>query len=141
MGSSDPQELLALRLAEQEGRAEAARDSFLAQEAEGVGLLVDIGNQLDCCRLVDGEYIEHQFLLELLGLSLKAGEQGRATMSDIANRYGLAVTGHAPHTTSASLLKEIGARSAMLSSLLSIHVAESAAELELLQSGQGPFRE
>jgi len=48
-------------------------------------------------------------------------------------------TPHAPHTTSETLLRALAGRSAVTGEPLSIHVAESAAEVALLDDASGPF--
>lgn len=48
-------------------------------------------------------------------------------------------TPHAPHTTSEPLLRALAGRSAVTGEPLSVHVAESAAEVALLEDGSGPF--
>ncbi len=54
-------------------------------------------------------------------------------------RIQVALTPHAAHTTSHALLRALAGRSAAAQEPLSIHVAESEAETELLQHGTGPL--
>ena len=56
-------------------------------------------------------------------------------------RWTVAATPHAPHTTSAPLLRALGARAAAARAPLSIHVAESEVERELLATGGGAFHD
>lgn len=57
------------------------------------------------------------------------------------DRWRVVMTPHAPHTTSAPLLRALGGRSAATGEPLSIHVAESKAEAQLLRDGGGPLPE
>jgi cytosine/adenosine deaminase-related metal-dependent hydrolase len=56
-------------------------------------------------------------------------------------RVAAVLTPHAAHTTSASLLKALGGRATASGEALSIHVAESDEEVQLLRDGTGPFKE
>ncbi len=51
----------------------------------------------------------------------------------------IGVVGHAPYSVSAALMSEIARRDRGVP--LSVHLAESAEELEFLRTGAGPFRE
>jgi cytosine/adenosine deaminase-related metal-dependent hydrolase len=51
------------------------------------------------------------------------------------------LTPHAAHTTSHSLLKALGGRAVASGEMLSIHVAESEEETQLLRDGTGPFKD
>jgi aminodeoxyfutalosine deaminase len=57
-----------------------------------------------------------------------------------ASRVRIAVAPHAPHTTSVALLRALAGRSAATGDPLSIHVAESREEVELLRHGTGALR-
>lgn len=52
---------------------------------------------------------------------------------------GVAVAGHAPHTTSPTLLKKLKKLSRMNGCVFSIHIAESEDEIVFLQTGQGAW--
>jgi cytosine/adenosine deaminase-related metal-dependent hydrolase len=58
-----------------------------------------------------------------------------------ADRWRVALTPHAPHTTSEPLLRALAGRAETADHPLSIHVAESAAEVSLLEDGSGPLPE
>lgn len=51
------------------------------------------------------------------------------------------LTPHAAHTTSNALLKALGGRAVASGEVLSIHVAESEEESQLLRDGTGPFKD
>lgn len=53
------------------------------------------------------------------------------------NRFFIAPTPHGPHTTSPALLKALAGRAAASREPLSVHVAESRDEVDLLQDGGG----
>ena len=56
-------------------------------------------------------------------------------------RITTVLTPHAAHTTSHPLLKALGGRAVASSEVLSIHVAESDEETQLLRDGSGPFKD
>jgi len=56
-----------------------------------------------------------------------------------AERWKVVLTPHAPHTTSEPLLRALAGRSAAANEPLSIHVAESEAEVAMLNDGSGPL--
>jgi cytosine/adenosine deaminase-related metal-dependent hydrolase len=56
-------------------------------------------------------------------------------------RVRVTLTPHAPHTTSAPLLKALAGRAAATGSPLTIHLAESDVEAAFLQEGSGAFRD
>lgn len=57
------------------------------------------------------------------------------------DRFTTVLTPHAPHTTSQPLLKALGGRAVASAEMLSIHVAESEEETQLLRDGTGPFKD
>jgi cytosine/adenosine deaminase-related metal-dependent hydrolase len=57
------------------------------------------------------------------------------------DRFTTILTPHAAHTTSFPLLKALGGRAVASGEMLSIHVAESEEESQLLRDGTGPFKE
>jgi cytosine/adenosine deaminase-related metal-dependent hydrolase len=57
------------------------------------------------------------------------------------DRFTTILTPHAAHTTSHSLLKALGGRAVASGEMLSIHVAESDEETQLLRDGTGPFKD
>ncbi len=63
-----------------------------------------------------------------------------ADVAAATSRVRVAVAPHAPHTTSVALLRALAGRSAATGDPLSIHVAESREEVELLRHGTGALR-
>lgn len=57
------------------------------------------------------------------------------------SRIKTVLTPHAAHTTSYPLLKALGGRAVASGEMLSIHVAESDEEMQLLRDGTGPFKD
>jgi aminodeoxyfutalosine deaminase len=57
------------------------------------------------------------------------------------DRFTTVLTPHAAHTTSSPLLKALGGRAVASGEMLSIHVAESEEESQLLRDGTGPFKD
>ncbi len=57
------------------------------------------------------------------------------------DRFTTVLTPHAAHTTSFPLLKALGGRAVASAEVLSIHVAESEEESQLLRDGTGPFKD
>lgn len=113
--------------------ARLASTTLQQQHATGVGLLLDIGNVLPSTSdsLVT-------FLLELLGPTGKAEEQVLARLAALPD--AVAATAHAPYSTTAGIMTALKHRADRLGHVFSLHVAESADEIELLGSGHGCFR-
>jgi cytosine/adenosine deaminase-related metal-dependent hydrolase len=64
-----------------------------------------------------------------------------AEIAAARGRLTAILTPHAAHTTSAPLLKALGGRATASAEVLSIHVAESHEELQLLRDGTGPLKD
>jgi cytosine/adenosine deaminase-related metal-dependent hydrolase len=77
-----------------------------------------------------GEAIERREMLAADPDVLAAGD-----------RWRVVLTPHAPHTTSEPLLRALAGRAAAAREPLSVHVAESEAEVAFLRDGSGPFPE
>ncbi len=106
--------------------------------ASGVSLIADIGNTLVCSALDNEVLPEIKFFMEFLGLSpgvFDGLDERLAVLDDMA------CTVHAPHTTHPQLISHLKQRALRLGHLFPLHVAESSAEIEFLQSGHGPFRD
>jgi cytosine/adenosine deaminase-related metal-dependent hydrolase len=58
-----------------------------------------------------------------------------------AGRFTTVLTPHAAHTTSSPLLKALGGRAVASGEVLSIHVAETEEEAQLLRDGTGAFKD
>jgi len=118
--------------------ARAARQMFDEQHHAGTSLLLDIGNGIPSLPAVESPSMESAFLLELLGPDARAEEQVLARIANLSD--SVAVTAHAPYSTTAGIMTVLKKRADRLAHVFSLHVAESRDEVELLQSGRGCFR-
>lgn len=129
----------------QEGRigpeelARAAGQMLQQQHDSGVGLLLDIGNILPAPPSTNPPAVHLSFLLELLGPDSRAEEQVLARIAALSD--SVAATPHAPYSTTAGIMTALKKRADRLGHILSLHVAESTDERQLLGSGQGCFRD
>ena len=114
-----------------------ALDSF---HAYGTGLLADIGNQQVSSTIGSGARVRVCFYLELLGMSRKASE---AALELIYCEEGSETnyTIHAPYSCHAELIRAVKKLSIRQKRIFTLHVAESAAEIEFLRYSTGGFRE
>jgi len=134
-------ELLAARAEEfdQEEKDDAALMALARLYAGGCRVVLDIGN-LPESRLIGKDFkTEVHFFLELFGLSGEA-EQG-ALRTLLEQPDDMRCTAHAPYSSSPGLIRAAKERARRLQSVFPLHVAESAVEIEFLQTGQGPFRD
>lgn len=114
----------------------AGRAALAGLHRRGVALVADIGNLPESRALGDSSRTEHLFFQELLGATAPGAEAALATLS-AEGRY----TAHAPYSCHPFLIRALKERSRKAGGLFSIHVAESRAEIEFLERGQGPFQE
>jgi len=129
-------------LAARDGAGEAEKDRaarmvLQQQHEDGVAVLADIGNT------PLGRSLEEYFpgflvpFREILGLrQAGVGEQLELLDKENDQEY---CSGHAPYSTHAALLCGVKARARRLAQIFPIHVAESAAEVEMISRGQGEF--
>jgi len=142
------------------GRTDAARAKRAAEHAiasiiaRGTVAVGDVSNETWVAPLVARTTLRGVLFHEIYGLDaeqggamLERGAQALETMArdpDLAaasDRIVLALTPHAPHTTSVPVLRALAGRAVAAREPLSIHVAESAAEASLLRDGTGPLAE
>lgn len=116
----------------------AAGHMLWHQHEMGVGLLLDIGNAIPSPAADLFSPMEVVFLLEMLGPDARAQERVLARLETLPD--SVAVTGHAPYSTTAGIMTALKKRADRLGHLFSLHVAESPDEVELLRSGRGCFR-
>ena len=121
-----------------EETARAARQMLRQQHAAGVLLLLDIGNIQPSPLSVTSSPVHLVNLLELLGPTAKAEELVLARIASLAD--SVMATPHAPYSTTPGIMTALKERADRLQHIFSLHVAESADEIELLQSGTGCFR-
>ncbi len=121
-----------------EAIAGAAQQMLQQQHDSGVLLLLDIGNIPPSPLETKPPSAEVTFLLELLGPNAKAEELILARIASLPD--SVAATPHALYSTTPGIMSALKQRADRLHHILSLHVAESADEIELLRSGQGCFR-
>jgi cytosine/adenosine deaminase-related metal-dependent hydrolase len=147
--------LLVLRQSQDTTRAaESAERAIRFAVDRGTVAVGDVGNEGWIARLIARSPLSGVIFHELYGLENDRAEatlaravegmERLAADEDVAaagDRLCLALTPHAPHTTSTSLLRALAGRAEASGEPLSIHVAESAAEVSLLSDGSGKLAE
>lgn len=133
---------------EQSVTAEIVRpidDAIGELRASGTVAVGDITNSLAAVEPMTAAGLKGVVFHELLGFRERDGALIEATRERraAAARHGLRVSlaPHAPYSTSVELFKAI--RHAVTSSdcpIMSVHLGESAEEVELLETGSGPWR-
>ena len=121
-----------------EAIAGAAQQMLQQQHDSGALLLLDIGNIPPSSLATNPSSARVTFLLELLGPTAKAEEQVLARIASLPD--SVAATPHALYSTTPGIISALKQRADRLQHILSLHVAESADEIELLRRGQGCFR-
>jgi cytosine/adenosine deaminase-related metal-dependent hydrolase len=134
-----------------EAAAAAAVETMVARGTVAVG---DIGNGTVAGRVLARSPLRGILFRELFGFRASDAEsildhaaaRLDAIEADLAvagarGRLTAVLTPHAAHTTSGPLLKALGGRATASNEALSIHVAESEEEVQLLRDGTGPFKE
>ena len=123
----------------EQDKERAARTVLRQQHEDGVAVLADIGNTtLGRSLAADFPGILVPFR-ELLGLR----QAGVAAQLELLDREDdrECCSGHAPYSTHAALLRGVKERARRLGQVFSIHVAESATEIEMISRGEGEFVE
>jgi cytosine/adenosine deaminase-related metal-dependent hydrolase len=134
-----------------EAERAAARQAAAAMRSSGTVLVGDISNTLITPPALAAERLGGVVFHELIGfqpkdprtavqLGWQRAEQARTDLpADNGPPIEFSIVAHAPYSVSPSLFTEIvrAARRAPLS----IHLAESAEEIEFLRTGRGPIRD
>jgi cytosine/adenosine deaminase-related metal-dependent hydrolase len=134
--------------------AVAAREALAFLESRGTVVIGEVTNGVATIDAVARSGLHGTVFLELYRLRSSEAEEVMeraaeqlAEMERIRDEAGardrleIVLSPHAAHTTSGPLLKALAGRASATGSLLSIHVAESAAELAMVDSGTGPLPE
>jgi aminodeoxyfutalosine deaminase len=143
-------ELLRVRRAEApapEHAAAAVEQTIAAHRASGTGLVGEVSNTLDTVaplrRSALGGVVFHE-LLRLNGADADAVlDQGLAAVKRCgpSARVPVSLAPHAPYSVSPQLFQGIRSALARMPFLPStVHLGESPEEIELLDTGQGPWR-
>ena len=133
-----------------EDEARAAMDRAVDQmRASGTTLVGDISNTLTSVPVLEDASLDAVVFHEILGFKpadvvgmVRAANELVADLRDnSANqlRAQFAVVAHAPYSTSPALFAEIAKHVGPVP--LSVHLGESAEEIEFLRTGRGPIRE
>lgn len=144
--------LLERRAAEDPDLARRSAERAIAgMAARGTVALADVANATWIVPLLRRSLLRGVVFHEIYGGWPGGAERLDAALARIADlgtggeplarRWRVVPTPHAPHTTSAALLRALGRRAAERADPLSVHVAESAAETALLADGSGPLFE
>ena len=123
----------------------AVRDAIRELRASGTVAVGDVSNSLAAVEPMKDAGLGGVVFHELLGFTERNGALIDATRERraAAARHGIQISlaPHAPYSTSVELFRAI--RRAVNSSdcpIMSVHVGESAEEIELLEKGSGPWR-
>lgn len=127
---------------------EAARQAIAQARATGTGLIGDVGNTLVTVPLLRKAGMAAHVFYELIGFDhpdpVGRVRDAREALAEAgAGREGVQVSlaPHAPYSVSPALFKAIRADvDSHPYSVTSVHLGESAAEVELLLHGTGPTR-
>jgi cytosine/adenosine deaminase-related metal-dependent hydrolase len=145
-------ELMALRRQLPQAAAppilEAARHAIAQARASGTGLVGDVSNTLVTVPLLRDAGMPAHVFYELLGFNhpdpIGRVREARAAAEAAgidAKDVRVSLAPHAPYSVSAALFKAIRADvDTHAHDVTSVHLGESAAEVELLRSGTGPAR-
>jgi cytosine/adenosine deaminase-related metal-dependent hydrolase len=133
---------------------EAAAGAVASMVSRGTVAVGDVANDAWAAPLLARSGLFGIAFHELFGFrsadaeSILASAAARLTAidgdPDVAGARGrllTILTPHAAHTTSNALLKALGGRAVASAEVLSIHVAESEEESQLLRDGTGPFKD
>ena len=113
--------------------------------AGGTVLVGDVSNTLSSPASLDDAGVAGLVFHELLGFQpadpagLVRDAWARADAEADRAEVEVSVTAHAPYSTAPALFREVARRARHTP--LSVHLAESAEEVEFLHTGRGPFRE
>ena len=137
--------LMALRRGEQVDPVPAVEDAIAAMYASGTTLVGDVANTDVTFGPLSRSRLSAIVLRELIGFRI---EDPAPPVDDARQQLDAAprsarlrgtLVPHAPYSVSPALLRRLAAHDA--EAPLSIHLAESIAELTFLESGTGPWRE
>jgi aminodeoxyfutalosine deaminase len=122
-----------------EERERYRQQALQDQHRSGVILLADIGNEPypSIPDLPDFPLVLH--FREFLAPTILATEAAKTALEGLPD--SVAATPHAPYSTSPELIRVLKKRARRLGQVISLHVAESASEIEFLRSTTGSFRD
>ena len=130
-------------------RADAIPDAIAQAHAAGTILMGDIGNTLAALPALDAAPIDAVLFEEQIGFDIAPGD-AEAIADRMAERIAarpagaageratLRAAAHAPFSVSPALFRSLATR---VPGPRSVHLAESAEELQFLRDGSGPWRD
>ena len=137
--------LMALRRTVGHEPSEPIRDAILEARAAGTALVGDITNTLAAYEPLADSGLSAAIFRELLGFNVSdpaavvAQAQGQIDALTPSGRLRPSIVPHAPYSVSPALLRQI-AHAARGIARISIHLGESAEEIEFLQTGRGAWQ-
>ena len=137
--------LMALRRTVGHEPAEPIHEAIREARAAGTSLVGDITNTFAAYAPLAGSDLSAAVFRELLGFNapdaaaLVAQAQAQIDALTPIARLRPSIVPHAPYSVAPALLREIG-RAVSPGQRVSIHLGESAEEMEFLQSGQGAWQ-
>ncbi len=139
-------DLMARRRAPAPEESIATPETAMAEAvAAGTALVGDVSNSLETVDALRASRLAARVFYELIGFA--PGNAGRVRSAQrrldelvLSPALRVSLAAHAPYSVSPSLLSAIGAGVAP-GTPCAVHLAESAAEVEFLANGTGPWRE
>lgn len=115
--------------------AAAYEEAARGMAARGIAVVADTGNE--AALLLPGRKwpLEITFMRELIAPNAAAAQAALDTLAHGSGHF----TAHALYSTTAPVVRAVKKHCRAHGRLFSIHVAESAAEVEFLRTGGGPF--
>lgn len=138
-------DLIRTRRAAEGDAVEPVRAAIASLHASGTGLVGDIGNTAAAWEPLRASGIRARVFRELLGLRPEGADalvrEAWAGLDALppSSRLRPAVVPHAPYSVSPALFRAVAAASR--DEAVSVHLGESAAEVEFLRTGGGPWRD
>jgi cytosine/adenosine deaminase-related metal-dependent hydrolase len=133
---------------------QAAEQAVEAMARRGTVAVGEVANEVWTTSILARSSLHAVVFHELYGFPLNLAERllaeaasrldaidADSDVAEAAGRIRVVLTPHAAHSTSAPLIKALAGRSKAVGDPLSIHVAESEAEIRFLRDGSGPFRD
>ncbi len=117
-----------------EDAARTVQDGAKALKNTGTGLVGEFGPHVPVAMALKMLRLHATVWLECLG-----NDRDLPALPENTPTIRHAYAGHAPHTTSPTLLKRVQAADSRLEQRFCFHLAESRAEVEFLQTGQGEW--
>jgi len=112
--------------------AQTVQDGIAALKNSGTGLVGEFGPHVPVAPALEAAGLQATVWTECLG-----NDRGLPPLPVSGKTIRHAYAGHAPHTTSPTLLKRVQTADTRLGQRFCLHLAESREEMEFLQAGKG----